>query len=136
MPFLLVHRHSSFKEKIGKLRKKTNIGRITSWGRFHQTFSPSGKTPTHGVWQKIRRLISPTIYTKTVQPNLPNFRPNIRRICASFAKRHLPKKVSNLALANIDEIDPCCFLRDKKNELSFFLATKQDLSIRNHSVET
>jgi hypothetical protein len=76
-------------------------------GRFHQTFSPSEKMPAHGVWRKIRHSISPTIYSKTVKPNL---RQKIRQICAPFAKRRSPKKASNFARQksrkNVDEIDP------------------------------
>jgi hypothetical protein len=40
-------------------------------GWFHQTFSSSKKMPAHGIVQKIRRLISPTI-SKTLQLKLPN----------------------------------------------------------------
>jgi hypothetical protein len=83
----------------------------SAWSQFHQTFSPSEKTPAHGIWQKIRRLISPTIYTKTVQPNLSNLWPKIRQICAPFAKMPFTKKKRRIlraknSCANVDEIDP------------------------------
>ncbi len=62
-------------------------------------FSPSDKMPTHGIWWKNCRLISPTIYSKTVHPKLPNLWLKIRRMCVPFverfAKRRLPKKASN-----------------------------------------
>jgi hypothetical protein len=76
-------------------------------GQFHQTFSPSEKLPTHGVWQKNCRSISPIFSAAKFAQDVSCNSPNLCAIC----QMSLPKKASNLARAkksysNVDEIDP------------------------------
>jgi hypothetical protein len=57
---------------------------------FAKLYLPSEKMPAHGVWQKIRRLISPTFYLKNLRLKIPKNLPNA--VCHSpvaiHQKRH------------------------------------------------
>jgi hypothetical protein len=79
---------------------KINPTQIQGTGWFHQTFSPSEKTPAHGVWQKIRRLISPTFYLKNLWLKIPENSPNAVRHSpvAIRQKRHRILRAKNYTM--------------------------------------